>query len=152
MLFRSAFDKNGSAQTAMQVSSPLLWTAETPHLYQLLVTLKDAKGSVIESIPQKIGFRQVEIKGGQLLVNGKPVLIKGANRHELDPLLGYDLSKERMIQDIRVMKENNLNAVRTSHYPNHPLWYDLCDEYGLYVVCEANVESQIGRASCRERV
>ncbi len=135
------FDKNGLAEAAMQVSSPLLWSAETPHLYQLLVTLKDAKGVVIESIPQKVGFREVEIKGGQLLVNGRPILIKGANRHELDPLLGYNVSKERMIQDIRVMKENNLNAVRTSHYPNNPLWYDLCDEYGLYVVCEANIES-----------
>ena len=97
----------------------------------------------MEVIPQRVGFRKVELKKevGQIWVNGKPVLFKGANRHEMDPLTGYVVTRERMIQDIRIMKENNLNAVRTCHYPDDPEWYRLCDEYGLYVVCEANVES-----------
>ena len=117
------------------------WTAETPNLYLLLVTLKDAQGRVTEVIPQKIGFRRVEIKNGQLLVNGQPVLIKGVDRHELDPDGGYVVSMERMRQDIQVMKQLNVNAVRTCHYPDDPRWYDLCDEYGIYVTAEANIES-----------
>ncbi|MBQ3781288.1 MAG: DUF4981 domain-containing protein [Bacteroidaceae bacterium] len=117
------------------------WTAETPNLYLLLVTLKDAQGRVTEVIPQKIGFRRVEIKNGQLLVNGQPVLIKGVDRHELDPDGGYVVSVERMRQDIQVMKQLNVNAVRTCHYPDDPRWYDLCDEYGIYVTAEANIES-----------
>lgn len=116
------------------------WTAETPALYKVVVEVKDNKG-VTEAYAQRTGFRTSEIKGGQLLVNGQPILIKGANRHELDPVTGYVMSRERMIQDITLMKQFNLNAVRTSHYPNQPEWYDLCDEYGLYVVDEANVES-----------
>ncbi len=117
------------------------WTAEMPNLYLLLVTLKDAQGRVTEVIPQKIGFRRVEIKNGQLLVNGQPVLIKGVDRHELDPDGGYVVSVERMRQDIQVMKQLNVNAVRTCHYPDDPRWYDLCDEYGIYVTAEANIES-----------
>ena len=116
------------------------WTAETPYLYTLLTTLKQGD-KVIAVIPQKVGFRKVEIKNSQLLVNGKPILIKGTNRHEMDPDGGYRVTKERMIQDIKIMKRLNINAVRTSHYPNDPQWYDLCDEYGLYVVAEANQES-----------
>lgn len=116
------------------------WTAETPALYKVVVEVRDKKG-VTEAYAQRVGFRTSEIKGGQLLVNGQPVLIKGANRHELDPVTGYVVSRERMIEDITLMKQFNLNAVRTSHYPNQPEWYDLCDEYGLYVVDEANVES-----------
>jgi len=116
------------------------WTAETPHLYTLLITLKQGS-KVLEVIPQRIGFRHVEIKGGQLLVNGQPILIKGADRHELDPDGGYIVSVERMIQDIKIMKYLNINAVRTCHYPDDPRWYDLCDEYGIYLTAESNLES-----------
>lgn len=116
------------------------WTAETPYLFTLLTTVK--KGNkVVEVIPQRIGFKKVEIKNSQLLVNGQPIYIKGVNRHEMDPDGGYVVSRERMIQDIQIMKQFNINAVRTCHYPDDPQWYDLCDEYGFYVVAEANQES-----------
>ena len=116
------------------------WTAETPTLYTLLVTLRQGE-TVQEVVRQRVGFRHIAIDGGQLLVNGQPVLIKGANRHELDPDGGYIVSVDRMIEDIAIMKRLNINAVRTSHYPDDPRWYDLCDEYGLYVTAEANLES-----------
>ena len=125
----------------IDVKAPFQWTAETPYLYTLYTTLKDAKGNVLEVIPQKVGFRSIEIKNGQLLVNGKAVLFKGADRHELDPDGGYVVSVERMIEDIKIMKQLNINAVRTCHYPDDPRWYDLCDKYGIYVVAEANFES-----------
>ena len=117
------------------------WTAETPNLYTLTLRLVDKNDEVVEVVPIRVGFRHIEIKGGQLLVNGQPILIKGVDRHELDPDGGYIVSVERMIQDIKIMKQLNINAVRTSHYPDDPRWYDLCDEYGLYVTAEANVES-----------
>ena len=116
------------------------WTAETPNLYSLIITLKK-KDQVLQVVKQKMGFRNVAIKNGQLLVNGQPILIKGADRHELDPDGGYIVSVERMKQDIQIMKQLNINAVRTSHYPDDPRWYELCDEAGLYVVAEANLES-----------
>ena len=116
------------------------WTAETPHLYTVLVTLKQGD-KVLEVIRQRVGFRHIEITGGQLLLNGQPILIKGADRHELDPDGGYIVSVERMIQDIKIMKQLNINAVRTCHYPDDPRWYDLCDEYGIYLTAEANAES-----------
>ena len=116
------------------------WTAETPTLYNLYITLKKGN-SVLEVIPQRVGFRHIEIKDGQLLVNGQPILIKGADRHELDPDGGYIVSVERMIQDIKIMKQLNINAVRTCHYPDDPRWYDLCDEYGIYLTAESNLES-----------
>lgn len=116
------------------------WTAETPYLYSLYVTLKSGD-KVVEVIRQQVGFRNIRISGGQLLVNGQPVLIKGADRHELDPDGGYVVSVERMIEDIKIMKKLNINAVRTCHYPDDPRWYDLCDKYGLYVTAEANIES-----------
>ena len=116
------------------------WTAETPNLYTVFITLKQGD-KVLEVIKQRIGFRHIEIKGGQLLVNSQPILIKGADRHELDPDGGYIVSVERMIQDIKIMKQLNINAVRTCHYPDDPRWYDLCDEYGLYLTAEANAES-----------
>ena len=125
----------------IEVKNPNKWTAETPYLYTLLVTLKDKKGNVLETIAQKVGFRKIEIKNAQLLVNGKAVLFKGADRHELDPDGGYVVSVERMIEDIKIMKQLNMNAVRTCHYPDDPRWYDLCDKYGIYVVAEANFES-----------
>ncbi len=130
---------SGKQSASMTVANPLKWTAETPNLYTLTARLKS--GNTQEVIPVKVGFRKIEIKNAQLLVNGQPVLFKGANRHEMDPDGGYVISRERMIQDIRIMKEFNINAVRTCHYPDNNLWYDLCDEYGLYVVAEANVES-----------
>ena len=117
------------------------WTAETPYLYTLVATLTPAdKKSKDESVAQRIGFRRVEIKNGQVLVNGKAIYFKGANRHEMDPDGGYVVSRERMIQDIKEMKRMNINAVRTCHYSDDPIWYDLCDEYGLYVIAEANME------------
>ena len=136
-------DGKGIVRTEMAVKNPAKWSAEEPNLYTLLLTLKNNAGKVLEVVPQRVGFRKIELKKelGQVWGNGQPVLFKGADRHELDPLTGYQVSRERMIEDIRVMKENNLNAVRTCHYPDDPEWYNLCDEYGLYVVCEANIES-----------
>ena len=128
-----SFPKQGVAE--LQVSNPHKWTAETPYLYTLVVRYGD------EVTTQKVGFRKVEIKDAQLLVNGQPIYIKGVNRHELDPDGGYVVSRERMLQDIQLMKRFNINAVRTCHYPDDPLWYDLCDEYGIYLVAEANQES-----------
>lgn len=133
-------DSEGKAKVEMAVSNPAKWTAETPNLYTLYTSLSD-NGKQLEVIPQKVGFRKIEIKDAQVLVNGKPILIKGVDRHEMDPDGGYVCSLERMIQDIKIMKEHNINAVRTSHYPDDPRWYDLCDEYGIYLVAEANVES-----------
>ena len=128
-------------KTSLEPGEVAKWNAETPNLYKLFITLKEAGGRVIEVIPFKVGFRSVEIKNAQLLVNGQPVLIKGVNRHELDPNYAYYVPEERMLKDIRVLKEFNFNAVRTSHYPNQDRWYELCDEYGIYLVAEANVES-----------
>ena len=117
------------------------WNAESPYLYQLLITLQDAKGNVSEVIPQKIGFRKVEIKKGRLLVNGVAVLLKGVNRHEHDPVTGHYVTRENMLADIALMKQFNINAVRTCHYPNVPEWYDLCDQYGIYLIDEGNIET-----------
>lgn len=136
-------DSKGNIRTTMKVTNPAKWSAEDPYLYRLLVTVKNSSGKVIEVIPQSVGFRKIELKKdlGQIWVNGKPVLFKGADRHEMDPLTGYVVTRERMLEDIRILKENNLNAVRTCHYPDDPLWYELCDQYGIYLVCEANLES-----------
>lgn len=131
---------NGEVKVNFDIKNPLKWTAETPNLYTLYTTLMDGK-QVAEVVPQRVGFRKVEIKNAQVLVNGQPVLFKGANRHELDPVTGCVVSMDRMLEDIRVMKELNINAVRTCHYPNDPRWYELCDIYGIYMVAEANIES-----------
>jgi len=117
------------------------WTAETPDLYILTLSLLDQNGNCIESLSNRIGFRASEIKNGLLLVNGIAIKLKGVNRHEHDPVKGHVISRELMLQDIKLMKQNNINAVRTCHYPNDPYWYELCDEYGLYVIDEANIES-----------
>jgi beta-galactosidase len=117
------------------------WSAETPNLYMLLVELLDAQGKVVQATPHKIGFRTVEIRDGRVMVNGRPIMIRGVNRHEHDPETFHVISLESMRRDIELMKRNNINAVRTSHYPNDPRWYALADEYGLYVMDEANVES-----------
>ena len=130
----------GKQSSVIRVDNPNKWTAETPYLYTLRATLKEGN-KVIEVVPLKVGFRKIELKNSQLLVNGQPVLFKGADRHEMDPDGGYVVSRERMIQDIQIMKKFNLNAVRTCHYPDDSFWYDLCDKYGIYVVAEANLES-----------
>lgn len=136
--------------TEMRIDKPKLWSAETPYLYRLTAEVKNAgekkkrnagDGETTEVLTQNVGFRTVEMKDGQMLVNGKPIYIKGVDRHEIDPDGGYVVSEERMRGDIRRLKEFNFNAVRTSHYPNDPLWYDLCDEYGIYLCAEANQES-----------
>ncbi len=131
---------SGKVSAEMKIEAPHKWTAETPYLYTLRATLKSGD-KVVEVIPVKVGFRKIELKNSQILVNGQPVLFKGANRHEMDPDGGYVVSKERMIQDIQIMKKFNINAVRTCHYPDDNFWYDLCDKYGIYVVAEANIES-----------
>ncbi len=131
---------DGTGEAEALIPNPMKWTAETPNLYTAIISLYDGD-KLVESIRQRIGIRKVEIKGGQLLVNGQPILIKGADRHELDPDGGYIVSVERMIQDIKIMKQLNINAVRTCHYPDDPRWYDLCDEYGIYLTAETNIES-----------
>ena len=135
------FDTSAKQTLVIPVTAPKLWTGETPNLYTVIITLRNSKGDVLEVIPQRIGFRKVEISNGQLLVNGQPVLIKGVNRHETDPGTGQTISKEAMLRDIQLMKQYNINAVRTSHYPNSEYWLELCDQYGIYVVGEANIES-----------
>lgn len=127
-------------KTVAKITNPKKWTAETPYLYTLITTVKQGN-KTIEVVPQKVGFRKVEIKNSQVLVNGQPILIKGANRHEINTDHGYVVSVENMIEDIKLMKQFNVNAVRTCHYPDDPRWYDLCDLYGLYVCAEANQES-----------
>jgi len=141
-----------AVQLDLLVTAPRLWSAEQPNLYKLVLTLKDARGKTLEAIPQKVGFRQIESKGSQILVNGQPILIKGVNRHEMDPDHGYAVPYARMVEDITLMKRHNINAIRTCHYPNDPRWYDLCDEYGLYVLDEANVETHGLEGSARSPV
>lgn len=139
---RLAGQSVGPVRLAKAVSAPARWSAEVPALYTLLLTLRDAdNGAVLEVIPWRVGFRSVETKEGRLLINGQPTLIRGVNRHEWDPDHGHVVTRERMIEDILRMKRSNINAVRSCHYPNIPAWYALCDEYGLYVVDEANIES-----------
>ena len=132
--------EKGKVERCWHLDKVSPWSAEVPTLYRLTVEVLD-KGETVEATAFKVGFRKVEIKNAQLLVNGYPVLIKGANRHEMAPNTGYYVTREDMIRDIQIMKELNINAVRTCHYPNSPLWYDLCDEYGIYVCDEGNVES-----------
>ena len=134
-------DQSQVANRKLPITTPLLWSAETPHLYTLLLTLKREAGPSPEVFSTRVGFRSSEIKNGQLLVNGQPILMKGVNRHEHDPDLGHVVTRDRMIQDIELMKRHNINTVRTCHYPDVPAWYDLCDQYGLYVIDEANIES-----------
>lgn len=133
------------------VDSPLPWSAEQPNLHTLVVTLENSSGKVIEATRIRVGFRTVEVTGRELLINGKPVLIKGVNRHDHDPDTGKTVPREVMVKDIELLKQFNFNAVRTSHYPNDPLWYDLCDEYGIYLFDEANIEAHANYATlCRD--
>lgn len=131
---------SGKVSSTLEVENPHKWSAESPYLYTLRATLKKG-GQTTEVVPVKVGFRKIELKDSQILVNGQPVLFKGADRHEIDPDGGYVVSRQRMIQDIQIMKQFNINAVRTCHYPNDNFWYELCDKYGIYVVAEANIES-----------
>jgi len=124
-----------------KIKNPKKWSTETPNLYTLVLSLIDENNHVLEYESAKFGFRAVEIINKQLCINGKPIMIKGVNRHEHDPVTGHTVSRKSMIKDIMLMKQNNINTVRTSHYPNVPLWYELCDEYGMYVIDEANIES-----------
>ncbi|MEG1664843.1 MAG: glycoside hydrolase family 2 TIM barrel-domain containing protein [Mucinivorans sp.] len=133
--------KTDLIEASMDIKNPLKWTAETPNLYRLITSVYDNNNQLMEVIPQNVGFRKIEIKNAQVLINGKPALFKGVDRHEMDPDGGYHVSHERMIQDIELLKKFNFNAVRTSHYPNCSEWYELCDKYGIYVVDEANIEA-----------
>lgn len=130
-----------NAKLTAVVPEPMKWSAETPNLYRLLLVLRDGAGKTLEVIPVNVGFRSVELSNGNLLVNGSRVFFKGVNRHEHDPDRGQAITVESMERDIRIMKQHNINAVRTSHYPNQPAWYDLCDRYGIYLIDEANIES-----------
>lgn len=130
-----------SVALEIPVAAPAKWSAENPALYTALITLRDSAGKTIEVIPQAVGFREVEIRGESFLVNGKQILLKGVNRHEHDPDTGHVVTRETMMRDIALFKQHNINAVRTSHYPDDPLWYALCDQYGIYVMDEANLET-----------
>jgi beta-galactosidase len=139
--FQIPTTKTNTLNFVTTVANVAKWTAETPNLYQLIIQLKDNRGVVKEVISRKIGFRTSEVKNGRFLLNGKPILFKGVNRHEHSPINGHVVSKEEMLKDIEIFKQNNINAVRTAHYPNDPYWYELCDQYGIYVIDEANIES-----------
>ena len=145
---------NAEAAVELQqaVANPRKWSAEEPNLYRMLLTLKDGAGKTIESVPWRVGFRMVEIKGDQILFNGRKIYLKGVDRHEFDPDTGQYMTHERMIQDLTLMKRNNINAVRTSHYPNTPEWYALCDQFGVYVLDEADIESHGYGAGERQRI
>ncbi|HLP04662.1 MAG TPA: glycoside hydrolase family 2 TIM barrel-domain containing protein [Paludibacter sp.] len=132
---------SANVSSSIAVANPLKWSAEFPNLYTMVLSLVDGNGTTVEMESGRVGFRQFELKSGQMLVNGKPVLFRGVNRHESDPVHGYALDADDMLRDILIMKRFNINAVRTSHYPNNPLWVDLCDQYGLYLVDENNLET-----------
>ena len=125
----------------MKVDSPKLWSVEQPNLYTLLLQLQNANGETVESVTQKVGFRTIAIRDGQLLINGQPIKIHGVNRHEHDPYTARVMTEERMLQDLRLMKQANINAVRLAHYPNCPRWYELCDSMGMYIMDEADCET-----------
>lgn len=138
--------KEAAAQISVDVEAPKKWSAEEPNLYQLVLALKDAEGNIVETAGCNVGFREVEIinKGtteSQITINGQPIMFKGVNRHETSGETGRHITEESMIEDIKLMKQYNINAVRNSHYPNEARWYELCDEYGLYMIDEANIES-----------
>ena len=132
---------NGVVDFEQKVINPQKWNAEYPNLYTVLVVLKDKSGKVLEASTSKTGFRKIEIKEGNLLVNGMRIFVKGVNRHEHDNISGHVISEESMLRDIKLMKQFNINTVRACHYPNNSRWYELCDKYGLYVIDEANIES-----------
>ena len=129
------------AKLSAMVPAAKPWTAETPNLYELLISLKDGNGQVLEVIRQDVGFRTIEIKGGNLLVNGQYIYIKGVNMHEHNDTTGHVIDEALMIKDITMMKQHNINTMRTCHYPQPERWYELCSKYGLYLIGEANIES-----------
>lgn len=135
--------ENGKVNINLEqlITDPKKWTAETPYLYQIILTQKDEDDEIIETAECKIGFREIEFNNSQFLINGVPVILKGSNRHDVNPRYGLYVPREKMLEDIILMKQFNMNTVRTSHYPNDPYWYELCDEYGMYLIDEANVES-----------
>jgi len=143
--FSEEFDIKGNSKKKIAfsdiISEPLKWSAENPHLYTLLISVYNTKGICEESIACRVGFRTSEVKAGLYLLNGEPIMLKGVNRHEHDPVTAHVVSEESMLEDIRLMKQFNINTVRTCHYPDDPRWYELCDQYGLYVIDEANIES-----------
>jgi len=138
---KNIFHNTSKGNFETQIKRPKKWSAESPYLYLGLLTLKNSSGEIVEVIPQRIGFRTSKIKGNVYFLNGKPIKFKGVNRHEHHPVTGQVLERKDMIRDIELFKKFNINAVRTSHYPNTPEWYDLCDEYGIYIIDEANIES-----------
>ncbi len=138
---QAAGDRTPFTLGERRINRPQKWSAETPHLFELYITLRDTGGEVVAVIPRKVGFRRVEIAHSRIRINGQAVRFKGVNRHEHSPHTAHYVTRQEMMEDIILMKKNNFNAVRTSHYPNHPLWYELCDEYGLYVINEANIET-----------
>ncbi len=139
--FAAAAGAEAAVTLETPVANPAKWSDETPYLYTLLITLKDAAGQVTQVERSRVGFRKVEVIDGQICVNGRPVVFRGVNRHEHDPDTGHTITEDSMLQDLHLMKRHNINAVRTSHYPNHPRWYELCDELGIYLIDEANIES-----------
>ncbi|HOB20223.1 MAG TPA: glycoside hydrolase family 2 TIM barrel-domain containing protein, partial [Candidatus Atribacteria bacterium] len=142
-----------SIKVTMEVKEPVLWSAENPCLYMIVLILKDSSGNILEVVPQRTGFRSVELKDGRLLVNGKAIKFKGVNRHDHHPTLGRAVPYQAMLEDVLLMKRHNINAVRTSHYPNDPVFLDLCDEYGLYVIDETDLETHgFEMAGCLERL
>lgn len=141
---------NNTISFSEEIENPKKWTAETPNLYYLALVLRNENNDVIQIIGSKVGFRKLEIKNAQLLLNGKAITIKGVNRHEHDEVNGHVITEKDMLEDIKLLKQFNFNAVRASHYPNHARWYELCDEYGLYVVDEANIEAH-GMGACFQK-
>lgn len=139
--FSAAAGAEAAVTLETPVANPAKWSDETPYLYTLLLTLKDAAGQVTQVERSRVGFRKVEVLNGQICVNGRPITFRGINRHEHDPDTGHTITEDSMLQDLQLMKQHNINAVRTSHYPNHPRWYELCDELGIYLIDEANIES-----------
>lgn len=141
----TSFDQEGvhHFKLSEHVEDPYKWSAETPYLYTLVLSMIDDKGNTTETVSCKVGFRTFEIKDGLMKINGKRIVLKGVNRHEFSCDTGRALSKDEMIRDIKLMKTHNINAVRTSHYPNQSVWYELCDEYGLYVIDETNLKRTV---------
>ncbi|MDD3323041.1 MAG: glycoside hydrolase family 2 TIM barrel-domain containing protein [Paludibacter sp.] len=142
VLLPVTFTNNAAAiSTVTTITNPLKWSAESPNLYTMVLSLQDANGNLLELESCKVGFREFGLENGQMKINGQPIMFRGVDRHETDPITGRTISKEAMLKDVLIMKKFNINAVRTSHYPNNPLWYELCDEYGLYLIDETNLES-----------
>ena len=136
-----AIEKLTSASFAFTVEQPQQWSAESPYLYHLVMTLKDANGNVLEVVPQRVGFRDIKVRDGLFWINNRYVMLHGVNRHDNDHRKGRAVGMDRVEKDLQLMKQHNINSVRTAHYPNDPRFYELCDIYGLFVMAETDVES-----------